>query len=64
MNRNELIDRIAWAEKDLAFLKQLKTNCSTCETLRNGICTRFKAAPPPDFAAVGCEHWDFDDIPF
>ena len=31
MNRNELTDRIGFVERELFVLKNLKTNCTTCD---------------------------------
>jgi hypothetical protein len=64
MTRNELTDRIGYAERDLAFLRQLKTNCTTCDHYQGGYCKKHQGNPPPDFAAVGCDDWNYDDVPF
>lgn len=64
MNRNELIDHIAFTERELAYYKQLNTGCSTCEHFANGYCRQHQGNPPPDFIASGCADWNFDDVPF
>lgn len=65
MNRNDLTDRIAYAERDIAFLKQIKTNCTTCEHYNaSGFCKLHQGKPPAEFVAIGCDDWLFDDVPF
>ena len=63
MTRNDLADRIDYAERDLAFLKQIKTNCTTCDDYQKGACRRYGPVPS-DFVQQGCSDWNFDDVPF
>lgn len=64
MNRNDLTDRIAFAERDLAFLRNLTTNCTSCDDYQVGYCKRHQGNPPPEFVSVGCEQWNYNDVPF
>lgn len=64
MNRNELIDRIGFVERELSVLKNLKTNCTSCDNFRHSVCHKYRAAPPDDFIIQGCDAWEWDDVPF
>lgn len=64
MTRAGLTDRICYAERDLNWLKSLTPNCINCDDHKDGHCRRFSASPPPEFLQIGCEHWNYDDVPF
>jgi hypothetical protein len=64
MTRAGLTDRICYAERDLNWLRSLVPNCLNCDDHKDGYCKRFSASPPADFLQQGCEHWNFDDVPF
>lgn len=63
MTRNDLTDRIGFARRDLDFLTQIKTNCTTCDDYDKGTCKRFGPVPA-DFVQQGCDDWNYDDVPF
>ena len=64
MNRNELTDHIAFQERHLAFLRQIKTDCTDCEHFDRGYCRKHQGNPPQEFVSQGCDDWSFDDVPF
>ena len=66
MTRDDITDRISWAQRDLDWLRGLQTNCTTCYDFTNdtGFCKRHGGTPPPDFVQQGCDQWNFDDVPF
>ena len=64
MTRNELSDRIDYAKRDLKWLQEIKTNCTTCDDYQQGVCMRYQASPPPEFVEQGCNAWNYDDVPF
>lgn len=63
MTRNDLIDRIGFAERDLNWLRSLKPACTNCDDFDKGACKRFGPVPP-DFVATGCDQWNYNDCPF
>ena len=34
--------------------------CTTCVSMRQGICEKWNAKPPLEYLKVGCEAWVFD----
>lgn len=66
MTRNDIIDRIGYAERELNWLRGLHPNCTNCDdfTKEAGFCKRHGGNPPPEFVQQGCEQWNFDDVPF
>lgn len=63
MTRNDLVDRIGFAERDLKWLKSLQPNCTNCDDFDKGACKRFGPVPP-DFVQQGCDQWNYNDVPF
>lgn len=67
MNRNDLIDRINHCTHEIAWLRDIMTNCTGCEHFNKD-----EAAPlcsvhgpiPADFVTQGCDQWSYDDVPF
>lgn len=53
-------------KKSLHEYERITPACNTCENMRAGQCTHFKATPPPEWVRgpVNCEHWEYDSIPF
>lgn len=66
MTRDDITDRISWAQRDLNWLRGLQTNCTTCDdfTKETGFCKRHGGNPPADFVQQGCDQWNFDDVPW
>jgi len=63
MNRNEFADRIADCKKELDYLTSRPTGCNGCSRYTNNVCG-LHGPVPEDFVPVGCDQWDFDDVPF
>lgn len=41
-----------------------KKSCMDCTNYQQNVCEKFNAAPPPDVVKVGCDEWNWDEIPF
>ena len=65
MNRFELIDRIAFCQRELESLQHTQPGCANCIT-RIADTTRCKkyGPIPQEHYATGCDDWAWDDIPF
>lgn len=67
MNRNELRERIRWLQNDLKHVQSIAPNCTNCESFTNGFnehaCKQYGPVPA-DFIQVGCDNWNYDEIPF
>lgn len=64
MNRIEFEDHVAYSRRTADFLAGYDRGCRGCSYYQGGSCTKFNAPPPADFLPQGCEHWDYDDVPF
>lgn len=64
MNRNEFEDHIAACRREYEWLTAYDRGCKGCSKYQGAVCTQFKAAPPADFIPQGCDHWDYDEVPF
>lgn len=46
------------------MLAAVKTNCTRCaHNDQRGACAKFGPIPA-DFMTVGCDQWEFDEVPF
>ena len=41
-----------------------KKSCNDCTNFYQSKCHKFDAEPPPEVVKVGCEEWNWDEIPF
>lgn len=64
MNRNEFEDHVAACRKELEWLVKYDRGCKGCSHFDGGTCKRFNAQPPAEFLPQGCDHWDYDEVPF
>ncbi len=64
MNKQELHDRIGYCQRELVFLQEVQTNCTRCKHYVNDDCLKFGQKVPQEFVAVGCDEWEFDEVPF
>lgn len=56
---------IQFHRRELQALEGETPSCNNCIKLTGaGICTHWKAAPPPEVKAEGCDEWLYDEIPF
>ena len=62
----EIQVKISIARREMEFWQNLlqTKSCKDCLNFQQGQCTQFNAEPPPDVQQVGCESWDWDQIPF
>ena len=65
MHRMDIRERIPFLKRELAFFEQLETemNCTRCVIFAEGQCKKYGAVPA-EFMAVGCEEFEWDDVPF
>ena len=45
-------------------LNAIETNCLQCDHFSNGRCAKYDAPVPQEFLAEGCDHWEWNGIPF
>ena len=65
MTKATLQQRIETLQKELEFHQGIKTNCSSCEHSDGlGFCLMWDCEVPDDVANIGCDDWEFDNIPF
>lgn len=65
MNRIELKAKIDLFRRELKSLEAITVSCQHCEFYpRTGWCEKHQATPPAEVAAVGCDDWTFDTVPF
>lgn len=66
MNLAQLQTTKTALRQSLHEYERITPACNTCENLQGGQCTKFEAAPPPDWmkGPVTCEHWEYDNVPF
>ena len=41
-----------------------KKSCNDCTQYQQGVCHHWNAEPPKEVVKVGCEEWNWDEIPF
>lgn len=64
MNRTEFQDRLNYCRREFEMLSNVKTDCTRCvNNDQRGACAKFGQIPA-DFMSVGCDQWDFDEVPF
>lgn len=64
MKRTELQDRIGYCRRELEMLEKVKTDCTRCShNDQHGACRKWGPIPQ-EFMAVGCDEWEFDEVPF
>jgi len=65
MNKDTLQNRINLLQQELEYHQNIKTNCSTCEHSQGvGFCLMWDCSVPDDVIQVGCNDWEFDNVPF
>lgn len=60
----ELNAKLDLFRREVRNLELIKVACRTCNHWQQGTCQKFNSTPPDDVKLVGCEGWEFDDIPF
>lgn len=62
----EIEVKINIARREMEFWQILlqRKSCNDCLNFQQGMCTEFNAEPPKEVQQVGCESWDWDQIPF
>lgn len=62
----EIQVKISIARREMEYWQDvLKTkSCKDCLSFQQGQCTQYNAAPPPEVQQVGCDSWNWDEIPF
>lgn len=52
----------------LLQIEMTPRSCSNCTNFSDAdikpLCQKFNAEPPDEVLKTGCEHWEYDDIPF
>lgn len=64
MNRQLLAHLQKTLRAETVRLEAIKPRCGNCVHAEGVHCTKFEAVPPPDVAAVGCDEWEWDQVPF
>jgi hypothetical protein len=65
VNQHELTLMRNLHKRELEKLERIQVSCKTCEQRGpNFLCKRFEATVPEDVRLIGCEHWQYDPIPF
>lgn len=64
VNTIELHAMKAMHARELKRLESILVACTTCDNWRNGKCSKWDAAPPPEVVQHGCDDWHYDFIPF
>jgi hypothetical protein len=64
MTREGLEHEIACHRGALERLQAITPNCHSCDFFAAGRCRKYDCAVPAANAAVGCDEWRYDDIPF
>jgi hypothetical protein len=47
-----------------ATMARVKMNCRDCQMFSSAGCSKHEAMPPDDFIEVGCDAWQWDEVPF
>jgi hypothetical protein len=63
MTRIELDVQRTALRRMLTTLDAVKVECRTCGAWAGATCEKY-GPPPADVVPVGCDEWQFDDIPF
>jgi hypothetical protein len=63
MTRVELDVQRTALRRMLNTLDAVKVECRTCIAWAGATCEKY-GPPPADVVSVGCDEWQFDDIPF
>ena len=65
MNKRELEDTVLDCKKMLAFYEGMRTNCKTCDHKNIHFdCAKHGQRVPEEYRDVGCDDWEYDDVPF
>lgn len=64
MNKQLLAHLQKTMRAEASRLEAIKPSCRNCVHVEGVHCTKFEAVPPPDVAAVGCDEWEWDQVPF
>lgn len=64
MNKESLQHRIELLTQELEYHQNIKTNCSNCYHSGNDVCLMWDAKVPDDVKLIGCDDWEFDNVPF
>lgn len=64
MNKQLLAHLQQTMRAEAVRLESIKPSCANCVHVDGVHCTKFEAVPPPDVAAVGCDEWQWDQVPF
>ena len=48
----------------LQRLDAVSVNCRSCSAWKVSRCTKFDQVPPTDVQQVGCDDWNWDEVPF
>lgn len=64
MTRIEIQTKIELFRRELRTLEAIKIHCGNCEHFAYSQCQKFQAVPPADVQAVGCDEYEYDEIPF
>ena len=65
MNRTELQDRLNYCKRELDMLENVTPNCMRClmKDATAPVCQKYGPIPA-EFLVIGCDAWEFDDVPF
>ena len=66
MKTIEIEVKISIARREMEFWQNIlrDKSCKFCEKFQQGVCTEFNATPPEDVQKVGCDSYEWDEIPF
>lgn len=64
MTRAEIQAKIDLFRRELKTLEAIKISCANCDHFATGQCKKFQAVPPAEVQAVGCDEYEYDEIPF
>ena len=64
MTRDEILAQIQRLRATLAEFEKVDGGCSGCTKFSNGNRCATHGEVPTDFAAQGCDEWDYEDCPF
>lgn len=64
MKRIEIQTMIQLFRRELRTLEAIKIHCGNCDHFATGQCKKFQAVPPAEVQAVGCNEYEYDEIPF
>lgn len=64
MKKFEIEAKLELFRREVRFLEAIKTNCQECQFYQQSTCNKFNAQPPTEVLAVGCDEFEWDEIPF